>query len=196
MQPPRGCDRRAGLSAAPVIARYGQAGLHLHLALLATVAGLACFGPAVQSGGAIRRTWLAACLACFTVGAFTSREPCLAAPGLVFVSACRRDMPGFRSGVSVGVVTTAVAVGVFALIGCYTRTSSTPCSCARCYALASPAIDQRRNCYRRTLCRTVLSEPGFPNSCRGAAGARCFGRLVGNCWAMLCRPVSPPDPGR
>ena len=101
--------------AAPVIAWYGQAGLHLHLALLATVAGLACFGRAVQSGGAIRRTWLAACLACFTVGAFTSWEPCLAAPGLVFVSACRRDMPGFRFGVSVGVVTTAVAVGVFAL---------------------------------------------------------------------------------
>jgi 4-amino-4-deoxy-L-arabinose transferase-like glycosyltransferase len=101
--------------AAPVIAWFGQAGLHLHLALLATVAGLACFGRAIQSEGAMRRAWLAACLACFAVGAFTSWEPCLAAPGLVVAAACRRDMPAFRFAVAVGVVTTAVAVGVFAL---------------------------------------------------------------------------------
>jgi hypothetical protein len=104
---------------APIVAAFGHLGLHLHLAILLSVAALACFAvatrPVLPGAAPRRRLWAVGATIAILLAAFTSWEATLAAPGLVLLAVLRRDRPALRLAVLLAVFAAAGAVSVFVL---------------------------------------------------------------------------------
>lgn len=107
----------------PITLKYGSAVLHIHLALILTVAAVGAVWQAVQAGaGVVSLRWWLTGMGLFVLAVWTSWEPLLVVPGLAvaFLFEFRRntDQPWLYRGLGAVVLAGGAALlGVLALYG-------------------------------------------------------------------------------
>jgi hypothetical protein len=101
---------------APLVARFGHLGLHLHLAILLCLLGLYAHCRALDApSGTVDRRWAAAAASLMFLAALTSWEPVLAPGGLLVVGVFCRDRRAQRLAIVAGATAMVGALSVFAL---------------------------------------------------------------------------------